>query len=222
MTVQVVIRGPSKGSQGREKKLLDLVEAGLSLSATVLDLKQAIAARQPRLALARQRLTRHDRTVLQDDRATLKSLGVTEDETIYLKDLGPQISWRTVFLVEYAGPLIIHPLIWHVSQSVWGTYTPSRMQIVSLTLILLHFLKREYETVMVHRFSNSTMPLFNLFKNSAHYHILSGLLLAGALYGPWFGKAALYGSLRDNLLWLLACTNVWTVRVSSFHAGNPV
>ena len=28
----------------------------------------------------------------------------------------------------------------------------------------LHFLKREYETLFVHRFSNGTMPLYGLFR----------------------------------------------------------
>ena len=37
-----------------------------------------------------------------------------------------------------------------------------------------HYLKREYETLFVHRFSNATMPFMNVFKNSTHYWILMG------------------------------------------------
>lgn len=48
----------------------------------------------------------------------------------------------------------------------------------------LHFLKREYETLFVHKFSASTMPFRNVFKNSFFYWALSGLLCAYFIYSP--------------------------------------
>ena len=36
-----------------------------------------------------------------DDLATLSSIGITSDGELVVKDLGAQISWRTVFLTEY-------------------------------------------------------------------------------------------------------------------------
>ena len=102
---------------------------------------------------------------------------------LFVKDLGPQISWRTV-LVEYFGPFIFHPLFYYV-QSLYGSgsfeHTNSKICLCNCPFA---FLKRELETIFVHKFSNATMPAFNIFKNSGHYWILSGFNLAYFIYGP--------------------------------------
>lgn len=53
------------------------------------------------------------------DETTLKSLNIGDGAKLYLQDLGPQISWRNVFLAEYAGPLFVY--LW-VYQRPWILY----------------------------------------------------------------------------------------------------
>lgn len=98
---------------------------------------------------------------------------------------GPQIAWQTVFLIEYLGPILIHPLFYYGRSFIYGTsQPPSELQTMALIMVVLHFIKREYETLFVHRFSSSTMPFTNVFKNSAHYWLLSGVNLAYWIYSP--------------------------------------
>jgi len=40
------------------------------------------------------------------DADTLQAAGLKSGDKLYLKDLGPQDRWSTVFLAEYAGPLL--------------------------------------------------------------------------------------------------------------------
>lgn len=40
---------------------------------------------------------------------------------------------------------------------------------IAVLLFVGHFLKREFETLFVHRFSNATMPIIRLAINCSHY-----------------------------------------------------
>ena len=55
---------------------------------------------------------------------------------------------------------------------------PSKLQTLCCVLITLHFVKRELETMFLHRFSAATMPTWNIFRNSAHYWLLAGANMA--------------------------------------------
>ncbi|KAF2090180.1 enoyl reductase [Saccharata proteae CBS 121410] len=131
----------------------------------------------------------------------VESTGLRQKSTITVKDLGPQIAWRTVFLVEYLGPILIHPLIFYGREYIYPTPSlkatplpePTAAQYAILYMCILHFIKREFETIFVHRFSSATMPAFNIFKNSGHYWALSGLLIAYFAYGPVDASSPLLG-----------------------------
>jgi very-long-chain enoyl-CoA reductase len=143
---------------------------------------------QTNLSVHRLRITKgSDNTVVPPSGSTISATGLRNKSTIAVKDLGPQLAWTTVFVIEYLGPILIHPLIYLLRPWLYsgtkGT-SPSDLQKLSMALVLLHFVKREFETLFIHRFSLSTMPFSNIFKNSAHYWLLAGLNIAYWTYGP--------------------------------------
>ena len=107
--------------------------------------------------------------LLKDD-AKLDDLGV---KALYFKDLGPQLGWTTVFLAEYSGPLFIFPLFYIRPALIYGAEAAIAPRAPVVTTALLcwtfHYLKRDLETVFIHRFSHGTMPIKNLFKNCTYY-----------------------------------------------------
>jgi very-long-chain enoyl-CoA reductase len=128
-----------------------------------------------------------------------------EPEPIVLeyKDLGLQISWLLVFVLEYLGPILIH-LFWFLQLS-----SPTPIQYVSVIMACLHFVKREYETLFVHRFSNGTMPFLNLPKNCFHYWVLGGVLVSWFVYQPGYQPWWTLGSLQ---IWVMG---VWVLAQAS-------
>lgn len=191
--------------------------------ATVADVKASIAAKVPKFSTLRQRISvKDDKKPLEDETKLADVLGEQlRGGELQVKDLGPQIGWRTVFLVEYAGPLLIHPLFYHLPQVFYGKEVQhSALQKYVYAFVMLHFIKRELETIFVHRFSHGTMPLLNIFKNSAHYHIFSGLFLALDVYRSKFSATSPYivGTYRDNEKFLWVSAGIWAfAEISNLH-----
>ncbi|RDB17573.1 hypothetical protein Hypma_001143 [Hypsizygus marmoreus] len=190
---------------------------------TISDVKASIVVKFPKFYPSRQKISlTNDRANLNDEKALQEIFGENfEGRELQVKDLGPQVAWRTVFLVEYCGPLIIHPLIYHFPRIWYGQdVAHSDLQKFVYAFVLLHFLKRELETIFVHRFSHGTMPFRNIFKNSAHYHLLSGLALAYDVYRPKFASTSSYitGTIRDDKTFLWVCAGLWTfAELSNLH-----
>ena len=153
----------------------------------------AVLSKKTGLSQNRFKLSRQDGNKTLDLDEKLKG-----DVHLVVKDLGPQISWRGVFMAEYAGPLLIHPLIF----SLYSEHSSG--QYITLALVVLHYLKREYETMYIHRFSAETMPLRNLFKNCAYYWLVGGVLLAATTYSPRFAQETYRFPKYQVLVWLFS------------------
>lgn len=51
------------------------------------------------------------KSIVLEDNKLVCDYSLKDGDSIIVKDLGPQISWRTVFLIEYLGPLLIHQIV---------------------------------------------------------------------------------------------------------------
>lgn len=104
------------------------------------------------------------------------------------------MSWRTVYLVEYLGPILFHVLFYTIRPQLAkidpyfykgaDTNPPTIVQQICFYMFVAHFVKRELETAFLHRFSAATMPAFNIVKNSVFYWLTAGLLSAFFIYSP--------------------------------------
>ncbi|KAK3863250.1 hypothetical protein Pcinc_030952 [Petrolisthes cinctipes] len=195
---------------------------GLKTSSSVLDVKHSINLQKSVLKPERQEVRLEQKGKGLKDEETLADVGVKEKEAkLYVKDLGPQMGWSTVFLCEYAGPLFIYLWVYHRPWLLYGEEAASKP--VSLCAQLaagcwtVHYAKRLVETKVVHRFSHATMPLFNLFKNCTYYwgfsayvayHINHPLFTPPPLFQTYTALAAFVVCELGNLSIHLALRNL--------------
>jgi len=142
-------------------------------SATIRSIKERIHHDKKGPYPARQMIRLEPKGKPVKDEETLSSAGIKNGDKLYLKDLGPQIGWSTVFLAEYAGPLVVYLWIYTRPWLFYGVEASSKPYAtvvhVAAACYAFHYVKRLLETVFVHRFSHATMPLTNLFKNCSYY-----------------------------------------------------
>jgi very-long-chain enoyl-CoA reductase len=152
------------------KSLARLTE--LSASSKIEDVKKAFQRAKP-LYVERQSFRLDARGKMLKDSETLQSLGLTKSGKLFYRDLGPQVGWTTVFLTEYAGPLVIYLCFYVRPALIYGAKAATAKHEfasqVACVCWTVHYAKRLLETLFVHRFSHSTMPIRNIFKNCAYY-----------------------------------------------------
>lgn len=146
-----------------------------SATKTISQIKGDIAKLKKGLVVERQSIRTEPKGKTVRDNVTLGSLGLQGGSKLYVKDLGPQIGWKTVFLAEYAGPLLVYLWIYQRPWIFYGNVDSPISQTAHIACICwaIHYIKRLLETIFVHRFSHSTMPLRNLFKNCSYYWLFT-------------------------------------------------
>lgn len=206
------------------------VEGKTTNEVSVDEVMKAIHKSNKKLHPTRQRLQFGDK-VLQKGTKLSEYEGLKSGGRLVLKDLGPQIGWSTVFLIEYAGPIFLYSMFYFFPRVFYRGYKDAQydsktpVQNAMLAIMILHFLKREYETLYVHRFSSETMPLANLPKNCFHYWFFSGLNMGYWINTPGFKSGFLdvflnFGmteAVNSNMLLLLSLLALWVFsEVSNF------
>jgi len=160
-----------------------LCTVSVPANGTVTDLKAAIARSIKALATHRQRLTlpaagdaKKEKPVVLADSQALVDYGLRNGGTVIVKDLGPQVGYSTVFVLEYAGPLLCYLIPYLLPALVYpwagsaAHVAPKRdVQVLAMAYHTFHYAKRILETLFVHKFSHATMPIFNLARNCSYY-----------------------------------------------------
>ncbi|CAK5263590.1 unnamed protein product [Mycena citricolor] len=220
-TIQVeVYAGRKKTSLLRSLKLPITLTFPPSPPPTVRDVKASIAKAFPKLYVDRQKVSLPEVPKALSDESVI-IFGPAGKAELVLGDLGPQIAWKTVFVVEYVrvsviiqcvhpshrtklGPLIIHPLFYHLPQLIYRTDVQhSALQKSVYAMCILHFVKRELETLfLLPVFTDSRMrpcpPETSSKSASAHYWLLSGVFIAYDIYRPRFSAPLVAGTWRDG------------------------
>jgi len=174
----------------------------ISVFATIQEIKEAFQKVKPNYYISRQSLRSDPRGKSLPSETSLKSLGFEDNGCLYFKDLGPQIGWKTVFLCEYAGPFVVYMLFYLHPSFIYGPRAALARHVyvdIACGCWLFHYGKRLLETAFIHRFSNATMPLGNLFKNCTYYWGFTSLVayfVNHPLYTPAsFGNLQVYPAL---------------------------
>lgn len=171
----------------------------LKPTCTVLDIKKEIEKKRPNLYIERQSLRLEPKGKALQDGDKLESFKIPSGGQIYMKDLGPQIGWGTVFMIEYSGPLFVYLWFYTRPSLIYGSASDSPIpKVVHIAAACWagHYIKRILETIFVHRFSHATMPLRNLFKNCTYYWGFAAYVayyVNHPLYtSPYFGVLQVY------------------------------
>jgi very-long-chain enoyl-CoA reductase len=99
-----------------------LGKVSVTSSSTVKDLKKEIG-KNFRLPVERQSIRNGPKGKDEKDNQQISKLSLESPNTIYVKDLGPQVGWDTVFFLEYAGPIVLYGALFLLPQCFYSNKT---------------------------------------------------------------------------------------------------
>lgn len=143
------------------------------------------------------------KTLTEDEAALYELDNFPESTFLYVKDYGPQISYRLVYIIEYLGPLLIF-LLYFIKAFDRLTKTQQFCMVMSS----FHYGKRLCESIFLHEFSHNTMPLYNLFKNCAYYWGYYGVICGFCLFREGYTEPTWFPVLRYFFIFLFFSAEV--------------
>jgi hypothetical protein len=131
-----------------------------------------------------------------------QEVGEAGTKDFYIKDSGPQISFRFAQLIEYVPSMFIWIIFLFIMKPEMNAY-----RVVLSIMWVFHYARRSFEVVFVHIFSNATMPIFSIIDNSS---------FKNCLYYWTFSCLQSYFTLREHEY----CQNIAYVGVVIFALGE--
>ncbi|XP_037386288.1 trans-2,3-enoyl-CoA reductase-like [Talpa occidentalis] len=146
----------------------------VSQTSTIHDVKQKFHKACPKWYPSRIGFQLECGGVYLKDYITIQSVASSSIVTLYFTDLGPQVSWITVFLAEYTGPLLIYLLFYLRTPYIYDTKESARRMrhpVVHLACFChcIHYIRCLLETLFVHKVSAGHTPLKKLIKGCIFY-----------------------------------------------------
>uniref|UniRef100_A0A8C8ZST3 Trans-2,3-enoyl-CoA reductase-like n=1 Tax=Prolemur simus TaxID=1328070 RepID=A0A8C8ZST3_PROSS len=163
-------------------------------TSTIHDVKQKFHKAYPKWYPSRVGLQLECGGPFLKDYITIQSVAASSIITLYFTDLGQQVSWITVFLAEFTGPLLIYLLFYLRIPCIYDVKESSRRlrhPVVHLACFFhcMHYIRYLLETLFVHKVSAGHTSLKNLLKGCAFYWGFTSWI-AYYINHPWYTPPA--------------------------------